>query len=241
MGHNKFLIRCLIIGLFLVMAGCQNDVLPTLSVLPSLTPLPTETTTYTPMLTETPTIEATPTATITITPSPTITSTIAASSTPTITLTPIPVATKNTVPIATFYTTNNVNIRSCATTDCDVLATLNSGYAIGALEQVPGALVEGTNNIWIRFNYNGREAYIYSGFLSTTLIQPTAVPTAVPVIVATAIPVQSQPQSQYTCNCSKTCGSMTCNEAYFQLNTCGCSQRDSDHDGVPCESVCPGG
>jgi len=44
--------------------------------------------------------------------------------------------------------------------------------------------------------------------------------------------------SSYTCNCSKTCSSMSCNEAYFQLNTCGCSARDSDGDGVPCESVC---
>lgn len=45
-----------------------------------------------------------------------------------------------------------------------------------------------------------------------------------------------------TCNCSKTCSQMSsCDEAYFQLNTCGCSARDGDGDGVPCEDICPGG
>jgi len=46
----------------------------------------------------------------------------------------------------------------------------------------------------------------------------------------------------YSCDCSKTCSQMSsCEEAYYQLNTCGCSRRDGDKDGVPCESICPGG
>jgi len=46
----------------------------------------------------------------------------------------------------------------------------------------------------------------------------------------------------FVCNCSKTCSQIVSfEEAYFQLNTCGCSVRDGDHDGVPCESICPGG
>lgn len=45
--------------------------------------------------------------------------------------------------------------------------------------------------------------------------------------------------ASYACNCSKTCGQMvSCDEAYFQLNACGCSARDGDDDGVPCESIC---
>jgi len=48
--------------------------------------------------------------------------------------------------------------------------------------------------------------------------------------------------SQFTCDCSKTCSQMiSCNEAYFQLNQCGCTRRDGDNDGVPCENICPGG
>ncbi len=43
----------------------------------------------------------------------------------------------------------------------------------------------------------------------------------------------------YSCNCSKTCTAMaSCDEAYYQLNSCGCSARDGDDDGVPCESLC---
>lgn len=46
-------------------------------------------------------------------------------------------------------------------------------------------------------------------------------------------------QPTYTCNCSKTCTQIaSCAEAYYQLNTCGCSKRDGDKDGVPCESLC---
>ncbi len=49
-------------------------------------------------------------------------------------------------------------------------------------------------------------------------------------------PVNTSP---FTCNCSKTCGQMvSCEEAYFQLNNCGCSARDGNNDGVPCESIC---
>ena len=64
-------------------------------------------------------------------------------------------------------------------------------------------------------------------------------------------PVQPQPtqrplptlpaSSGFNCDCNRTCSAITtCEEAYYQLN-CGCRQRDSDDDGVPCESICPGG
>ncbi len=42
----------------------------------------------------------------------------------------------------------------------------------------------------------------------------------------------------YGCDCSKTCSNMSCDEAYFQLNQCGCKERDGNGDGVPCESQC---
>jgi endonuclease YncB( thermonuclease family) len=59
--------------------------------------------------------------------------------------------------------------------------------------------------------------------------QPTYQPTTQPV----------QQTGEYSCNCAKTCTNMaSCEEAYYQLNTCGCSQRDGDNDGVPCESIC---
>ena len=42
----------------------------------------------------------------------------------------------------------------------------------------------------------------------------------------------------YTCNCSKTCPNMSCAEAQYQLNVCGCSARDADDDGTACDSQC---
>jgi len=64
-------------------------------------------------------------------------------------------------------------------------------------------------------------------------------PVSKPVVNPTQPPT-SQPQtSGFTCDCNKLCGQMSsCNEAYFQLNQCGCSKRDGDSDGVPCESIC---
>lgn len=43
---------------------------------------------------------------------------------------------------------------------------------------------------------------------------------------------------KFTCNCSKTCPNMTCSEAYYQVQECGCSARDGDGDGIPCEAQC---
>lgn len=66
--------------------------------------------------------------------------------------------------------------------------------------------------------------------------------------VCSSSPTQQQVQSQppkpqvagtYTCDCGKLCSQIaTCEEAYFQLNQCGCTKRDSDSDGIPCESLC---
>ncbi len=83
---------------------------------------------------------------------------------------------------------------------------------------------------------------------------PTPVATVKPIPKASATPKQTTIPSPtktpttptsgggYNCNCSKTCTNMSsCEEAYYQLNNCGCSARDGDDDGVPCESICPGG
>lgn len=42
----------------------------------------------------------------------------------------------------------------------------------------------------------------------------------------------------YSCNCSKPCTEISsCSEAQYQLNTCGCNQRDADHDGIACDGA----
>lgn len=73
---------------------------------------------------------------------------------------------------------------------------------------------------------------------------PTPTKTTINTPLPTAVQIQTQPapannSGGYTCNCSKTCTQISsCEEAYFQLNQCGCSARDGDKDGVPCESLC---
>lgn len=53
-------------------------------------------------------------------------------------------------------------------------------------------------------------------------------------------PAVSASPSPHTFSCeSKTCGEMeSCEEALYHLNFCGHSRRDSDNDGIPCESIC---
>lgn len=52
-------------------------------------------------------------------------------------------------------------------------------------------------------------------------------------------PSTYKPQGSYSCDCTKLCSQIkTCDEAYYQLNNCGCIKRDADGDGIPCESLC---
>ncbi len=71
--------------------------------------------------------------------------------------------------------------------------------------------------------------------------QGTSVPPKVPQVPgnASTIITPAQGSSGFACDCSKSCSQITsCDEAYYQLSTCGCKTRDSDGDGVPCESLC---
>lgn len=95
--------------------------------------------------------------------------------------------------------------------------------------------------------------------IPTSTVKPTIISTPRPVTISTpkpttkasyntpapttnVTPLVPQAGESYICNCKKTCSQMvSCDEAYYQLNTCGCSVRDGDKDGVPCENICPGG
>lgn len=72
--------------------------------------------------------------------------------------------------------------------------------------------------------------------------KPTIIPTvkvtySTPTPTTTAVVVQSG--GSYVCNCSITCSSMSsCAEAQYQLNVCGCTARDADHDGIACDADC---
>jgi len=83
---------------------------------------------------------------------------------------------------------------------------------------------------------------VYTGtYKDPSFVAPVPAPTPAPAAVPATMPATAPTQqgSSYTCSCSKTCPNMSsCEEAYYQLNVCGCSARDGDKDGVPCESIC---
>jgi hypothetical protein len=73
--------------------------------------------------------------------------------------------------------------------------------------------------------------------------EPIVYPTNTPVpqqiyIAPTSPPAQQNNSGSYACDCSKTCTQISsCAEAQYLLNTCGCSARDGDHDGIACDSA----
>lgn len=49
-------------------------------------------------------------------------------------------------------------------------------------------------------------------------------------------------KADFSCGSKRYCKQMnSCEEARFYLNQCGLKRLDRDNDGVPCESICPGG
>ena len=80
---------------------------------------------------------------------------------------------------------------------------------------------------WIEIKYKEEKAYLWDRDCSSkNYSESTAVSHA--------------PQEPtFSCNCDKLCKEMiSCAEALFQLNECGCTYRDEDEDGIPCESRC---
>lgn len=68
--------------------------------------------------------------------------------------------------------------------------------------------------------------------------ETTATTTPAPTTTTSPSSSNSSSTGAYACNCSKTCAQMDCAEAQYQLNSCGCSRRDADKDGVACDSDC---
>jgi hypothetical protein len=57
-----------------------------------------------------------------------------------------------------------------------------------------------------------------------------------------SVTVTVTPSNFGPCGSKTTCGQMTsCAEAMHFLNVCKVNSLDADKDGVPCESICPGG
>lgn len=122
---------------------------------------------------------------------------------------------------------------------------------IGAVAAGATLQVLGQSGDWYLIQHSGRDAYIASWLTydSPPVQQQRARQQPAqqqPAQQQPAQPQQSQPQQpvqpSYSCSPKKNCGDMSsCAEARFHLNSCGRRGLDRDKDGVPCESICPGG
>ncbi|MDP1710295.1 MAG: thermonuclease family protein [bacterium] len=65
--------------------------------------------------------------------------------------------------------------------------------------------------------------------------------TVAPVSNSSGISGNSDSQNtsgNFSCDCSKSCSKISsCEEAQFQLKTCGCTKRDGDGDGLACDGA----
>jgi len=93
---------------------------------------------------------------------------------------------------------------------------------------------------------NSRGLWASCGVQGAATSQPTITfaPTKPATISNTPAPTQAPaPQQQsgsgsYVCNCKKTCTQISsCAEAQYQLNVCGCTERDRDNDGIACDGA----
>ncbi len=153
----------------------------------------------------------------------------------------------------TRYTHGTVNLRKGPGTSYDL---------VGSVSVNADLQVVGKSGDWYLIRHNGREVFIagwltYDAPLQQSSSQPVnrQQPAQQPVVrgqqpaqqpAARVQQPAQQPaapqQPSYSCSPRKNCGDMSsCAEARFHLAQCGRGGLDRDKDGVPCESICPGG
>ncbi|MBE0689705.1 MAG: excalibur calcium-binding domain-containing protein [Anaerolineae bacterium] len=194
---------------------------------PTATPRPTATSTQTPE----PTLNMTPYMMMT---AEAIASEIAGTQftrlTPTVILTPMTAANL-------YYVTTEARARRCPDTSCDIVGSFRAGARIRVDGIAIGGRVSGSAN-WYRTQWTtGDVVYVHISLVSVSAPPPTTAP----IQAFSSGGQPSQPNQSSTCpSLDYTCPQLTCAQAYACL-LAGNRGLDRDHDGVPCESVCPGG
>lgn len=232
-----------------------NTLTPTMTITPSDTPEPTPTftpsdtpeptMTYTPSDTPEPTETFTPTSTATSSPSATATARPTSTPVPRRISTPRPTRPSFTATGVTVTGTNNINLRSGPGTNYPVVGTLPAGETTQAEGRNGDWLYLGDGKwvaVWI-VTVRGNVSNLPTRAAPAAPIQPVqpVAPVRPAEPAAPDQPIQpTQPAAPpFVCDCSKLCGQMvSCEEAYYQLRDCGCAERDSNGNGIPCETIC---
>lgn len=125
-----------------------------------------------------------------------------------------------------FYTQGSVNVRSCASTTCEVVTRLERATAVSANGQATGEAVNAGNTVWYRVDIDGTEGYIYSGLLSNTPNSTSNTTTG----GGAAQPPAATSAPQFVCpsNCTEA---VNRGVSAQQAAACG---LDRDGDGVAC-------
>lgn len=131
----------------------------------------------------------------------------------------------------TYYANDGARLRSCARTDCDVIDTLAGGDALLVSDEIEGQAVNAGNGIWYKVEYNGREAFVYSGAVSRTALSAqsiinSAAPAADNPAVTAAAPAAGSPRPG---NCSTAVAMGISAEEAGKW-----PHLDRDKDGVAC-------
>ena len=139
------------------------------------------------------------------------------------------------------------NVRSCPRAGCRILTGLRPGTAIAVLETVKGQSVANSTT-WYRVRVKDQDGYLHSSLVSSTdpgvgalyvTYTPTPNMTLAPITPAFSLTQPAPTTAAWVCNCSLMCEQIpTCDQAYFQLNTCQCFGLDNDSDSIPCENIC---
>lgn len=127
-----------------------------------------------------------------------------------------------------YVSVRSAKIRQEATTSAAVMTTARRGTALTNLGSVEGTRVSGSTDWYHVRTSDGIEGYVHSSLVTTAAPAVSPAPTSPTV------------RSNSSCPSNPTCSSLTCNQAYACL-AAGYGGLDRDKDGVPCESVCPGG
>lgn len=118
---------------------------------------------------------------------------------------------------------------------------LSDGTLFNKIMLEQGYAQEYTYNTPYKYRDEFIAAQLYAKNNNLGLWSPTACPSLQPSVTFTTAVTKapSTNSGSWECNCSKLCSQMDgCEEAMYQLNTCGCSARDGDGDGIPCETLC---
>lgn len=138
--------------------------------------------------------------------------------------------------------TRTARVRAEPNTTASVVATLRANTVLDVIAAVDGESVSGST-VWYHINLRSGAGYIHSSLVQAPsgggLTTSGGGGSRSSDPVSTPVPNAPAP-SGVSCNGARTCSQMaSCEQAYACLPSR--PGLDRDKDGVPCESICPGG